>query len=140
MRSAVAELRQLVGTLTETVDTVVPQMRELTDYLTELRADFAGTGEGGFYLPRRTLDDPRYQTILPLLFSADGHANRLLVYGTGQVWGADGANRAAEIEQAVHDPGKEGPWPEPLCSSTASDRPPTTCAASWRRTSPSWPG
>ena len=108
MRSTVAELRQLVGTLTATVDTLAPQMRELTTYLTALSTDFAGTGQGGFYLPQSTLEDPRYQTILPLLFSADGHATRMLVYGTGEVWGAEGADRAAEIEQAVHDADKDG--------------------------------
>ncbi|WP_102142191.1 RND family transporter [Mycobacterium hubeiense] len=108
MRSTVTELRQLVDTLTAAVDDFVPQMRSLTDYLTELRTDFAGSGEGGFYLPRRTLDDPRYQTILPLLFSDDGHATRLLVYGTGEAWGDDGAKRAAAIEQAVRDATKEG--------------------------------
>lgn len=32
----------------------------------------------------------------------------MLVYGTGDVWGAEGADRAAEIEQAVHDADKDG--------------------------------
>ncbi|CAA0131001.1 Siderophore exporter MmpL4 [Mycolicibacterium vanbaalenii] len=108
MRSTVTELRQLVGTLTATVDTMAPQIRELTEYLTMMRTDFAGTGEGGFYLPQQTLDDPRYQMLLPLLFSADGHATRMLVYATGDVWGADGADRAAQIEQAVRDADKDG--------------------------------
>lgn len=108
MRTTAIDLRRLVDTLSGTVDTMLPQMRELTVYLTALGEDFAGSGEGGFYLPRQTLDDPRYRTILPMLFSADGTATRLLVYGTGHVWGADGADRSALIGQAVHDAGKEG--------------------------------
>ena len=108
MRSTLTQLRQLIDTLTSTVDTIVPQFRQLTEYLTELRADFQGTGQGGFYLPQRALEDPRYQTVIPLMFSADGHATRLLVYGDGEVWGADGAQRAADIERAVRDANKEG--------------------------------
>ncbi|WP_102143855.1 RND family transporter [Mycobacterium hubeiense] len=108
MRAAVTDLRQLVGTLTATVDGIVPQFHQLTDYLQELGTDFAGSAEGGFYLPRRTLDDPRYQAIMPSLFSPDGHATRLLVYGEGEVWGADGADRASEIKHAAREAIKEG--------------------------------
>ena len=43
-----------------------------------------------------------------MLFSPDGHATRLLVYGDGRAWSTDGAQRAGDIELAVHDAIKEG--------------------------------
>jgi hypothetical protein len=34
------------------VDSIEPQLRQMTHHLTELSNDFEGTGSGGFYLPR----------------------------------------------------------------------------------------
>jgi RND superfamily putative drug exporter len=108
MRATVANLRRLVDALTGTLDGLLPQLRQMTDYLTGIGSDFAGTGEGGFYLPSSALDDPRFQRVLQLLFSPDGHATRLLVYGDGGSWGRAGATRADQIKLAVTEATKEG--------------------------------
>ena len=108
MRIALVQLRELVATLGDVTNSIVPELRQISDYLRELSVDFQGSGEGGFYLPQRSFDDPRFQEISRLLFSADGHATRLLVYGDGRAWSTDGAQRAGDIELAVHDAIKEG--------------------------------
>lgn len=108
MRGAVADLRQLVDTLTATMDGLMPQLQQMTDYLTGLGSDFAGTAEGGFYLPGSALKDPRFQRVLQLLCSPDGHATRLLVYGDEDSWGRAGAARAEQIRLAVREATKEG--------------------------------
>jgi RND superfamily putative drug exporter len=108
IHTALGQLRQLVATLSDVTNSIVPQLDQISGYLSELSIDFQDSGEGGFYLPQRTFDDPRFQTIIPLLFSADGRATRLLVYGDGRAWSTDGARRAGDIEVAVHEATKEG--------------------------------
>ena len=108
MRIALVQLRELVGTLGDVTNSIVPELRQISDYLRELSVGFQGSGEGGFYLPQRGFDDPRFQEISRLLFSPDGHATRLLVYGDGRAWSTHGAQRASDIELAVHDAIKEG--------------------------------
>ena len=108
IRTALGQLRQLVATLSDVTNSIVPQLDQISGYLSELSIDFQGSGEGGFYLPQRTFDDPRFQTIIPLLFSGDGRATRLLVYGEGRAWSTEGARRAGDIEVAVHEATKEG--------------------------------
>jgi RND superfamily putative drug exporter len=108
IRTALGQLHQLVATLSDVTNSIVPQLDQISGYLNELSINFQDSGEGGFYLPQRTFDDPRFQTIIPLLFSADGRATRLLVYGEGRAWSTDGARRAADIEVAVHEATKEG--------------------------------
>lgn len=108
MGGAVADLRQLVDSLTVTMDGLMPQLQQMTDYLTGLGSDFAGTTEGGFYLPSSALNDPRFQRVKQLLFSPDGHATRLLVYGDAGSWGPAGAERSAQIRLAVGEATKEG--------------------------------
>jgi RND superfamily putative drug exporter len=108
IHSALGQLREQVAMLGDVTNSIVPQLNQISGYLSELSIDFQGSGEGGFYLPQRTFDDPRFQTIIPLLFSADGRATRLLVYGDGRAWSTDGARRAGDIEVAVHEATKEG--------------------------------
>jgi RND superfamily putative drug exporter len=85
-----------------------PQLRQFTDYLREIGTQFEGSAAGGFYLPQRALADPRLQTALRNLTSADGHATYMLVYGSGHEWSANGAARAREIDTAVTEATKEG--------------------------------
>jgi RND superfamily putative drug exporter len=108
MRDMLAKAQTAAGELRTALDTVSPQLHELTDYLHEIAIDFQGSAAGGFYLPNRALTDARYQEVLRALMSPDGHAARLLVYGTGGEWGADGALRARQIHDAVSEATKEG--------------------------------
>lgn len=108
MRDALGQARSATADLQSLIATLGPQIRQLTDYLSELATGFQGSAAGGFYLPQRALTDPRYQTVLHQLISADGRATYLLVYGTGVEWGADGATRAGQVRAAISEATKEG--------------------------------
>ncbi|WP_419179719.1 MMPL/RND family transporter [Mycolicibacter terrae] len=108
MREVLDQARAATGELRAVVDALPSQLRELTAYLRAVAGDFQGSAAGGFYLPARALSDPRYAEVLRTLMSPDGRATLLLVYGDGQEWGADGAQRAELIETAVREATKEG--------------------------------
>ena len=108
MKDAVAQARSATHELLGLADTIGPQLRQLTDYLTEIDAQFRGSAAGGFYMPQRALSDPRYLAVLRNLVSTDGRATYLLVYGDGQEWGSDGAARADQVHAAIKEATKEG--------------------------------
>lgn len=108
MNDALAQARSATRELLGLTDTLGPQLRRLTDYLTEIDTQFQGSAAAGFYLPQRVLSDPRYVPVLRSLVSADGRAAYLLVYGEGDEWGIDGARRAAQVRTAIKEATKEG--------------------------------
>jgi len=108
MSSALAQARSATHDLLGLSDTLGPQLRQLTDYLTEIDTQFQGSAASGFYLPQRALADPRYLAVLRNLVSADGRATYLLVYGEGDEWGGDGARRADQVRTAIKEATKEG--------------------------------
>jgi putative drug exporter of the RND superfamily len=108
LKASLAQLRKPLATMRDVTNAVVPQLRDISGYLTELGADFDGSGEGGFYLPRRTFDDPRFKEVSELFFSPDGRSTRLLIFGSEGAWSPDGARLAGEIPFAIVDATKEG--------------------------------
>ncbi|WP_205877183.1 MMPL family transporter [Mycobacterium camsae] len=108
MRSALDQLRSFVPTLQTTIESTIPQVVQLSAFLKNLSIDFADTGAGGFYLPRKALADPSYQHVRQTMFSADGTAARFLVYSdqTGVDLGA--TSHAEQIETAVGNATKYG--------------------------------
>lgn len=108
MRAALDQLGSVTTQLTKTVGQTRSMFSGLTDYLRGVRADFRSSGEGGFYLPQRAWDDPRFQRAASLYFAPDGHSVRLLVYGDGKVFGTDGAQRSPKMLAAVREATKEG--------------------------------
>ncbi|MCX8563114.1 RND family transporter [Mycolicibacterium mucogenicum] len=108
MRAAVDQLGSVTAQLTKTVGETRGMFSGLTDYLRGVRADFQDSSEGGFYLPQRAWQDPRFQRAAGLYFAPDGRSTRLLVYGDGKVFGTDGALRSPEILAAVRESTKEG--------------------------------
>ena len=100
--------RAATADLTGLTQSLGPQVHQLTDYLQEIGTQFQGSAAGGFYMPQRALADPRLRAALDKLMSHDGRATYLLVYGDGHEWGDDGAQRARQIETAVHEATKEG--------------------------------
>jgi RND superfamily putative drug exporter len=108
MRDVLGQAKAATRDLRGAADSIAPQVRQLSGYLQEIDAGFRGSGAGGFYLPARALSDRRYREALNDLVSRDGRATYLLVYGDGQEWGADGAQRAGQIEAAVREATKEG--------------------------------
>lgn len=108
MRSALDQLRSFVPTLQTTIESTIPQVVQLSAFLKNLSIDFADTGEGGFYLPRKALADPSYQHVRQTMFSADGTATRLLVYSDQTDVGQAGASRAQQIETAIGNATKYG--------------------------------
>jgi RND superfamily putative drug exporter len=108
MAEAIRRARAATADLTGLAQSLGPQVHELTDYLQEIDTQFQGSAAGGFYIPQRALADPRLRAALDKLMSPDGRSTYLLVYGDGQEWGQDGAQRARQIETAVHEATKEG--------------------------------
>jgi RND superfamily putative drug exporter len=108
MKDALGRARSATRDLLSLSETLGPQMHQLTDYLTEIAAQFQGSAAAGFYLPERALTDPRYTDVLRQLISADGRATYLLVYGRGAEWGGDGARRADQVRTAIQEATKEG--------------------------------
>ena len=108
MAEAIRRARAATADLTGLAQSLGPQVHELTDYLQEIDTQFQGSAAGGFYIPQRALADPRLRAALDKLMSPDGRSTYLLVYGDGHEWGGEGAQRARQIETAVHEATKEG--------------------------------
>ncbi|QUR67530.1 RND family transporter [Mycobacterium spongiae] len=95
MRASAAGLKAMLNDVGEA------SIRELPGYLHELAA-VSQSGPGvDLYAARRILNDPKMRPVLKDFISQDGRATRLLVYGDGQEWGSDGAERARAIVAAV---------------------------------------
>jgi RND superfamily putative drug exporter len=108
MRSALDQLRSFVPTLQTTIESTIPQVVQLSAFLKNLSIDFADTGAGGFYLPRKALADPSYQHARQTMFSKDGTAARLLVYSDQTGVDLAAASRVGQIETAVGNATKYG--------------------------------
>jgi RND superfamily putative drug exporter len=108
MNSALGQARSATHELLGLSETIGPQMHQLTDYLTEIASEFEGSAAAGFYLPQRALSDPRYIDVLRQLVSTNGRVTYLLVYGDGEEWGGDGAERAEQVRTAIKEATKEG--------------------------------
>lgn len=108
MKDALGRARSATHDLLGLCDTLGPQLRQLTDYLSEIATQFQGSAAADFYLPQRALTDPRYTVALRHLISENGRAAYLLVYGDGSEWGGDGARRADQVRAAIHEATKEG--------------------------------
>ncbi len=108
LRSALGRLRSFVPTLETTIENTIPQVVQLSTFLKNLSTDFADTGEGGFYLPRKALADPSYQHVRQSMFSSDGTATRLFVYSDGDKVDSDAAARALQLEIAAGKATKYG--------------------------------
>lgn len=108
MRSALTQLRSFVPSLETTIESTIPQVVQLSAFLKNLSIDFADTGEGGFYLPRKALADPSYQHVRQTMFSSDGTATRLFVYSDETALDLNSAERVGQIETAVGNATKYG--------------------------------
>jgi putative drug exporter of the RND superfamily len=108
MRSALGQVRSFVPTLETTIEDTIPQVVQLSTFLKNLSADFADTGEGGFYLSKKALADPSYQHVRQSMFSSDGTATRLFVYSDGDKLNLDAAARAQQLEIAAGKATKYG--------------------------------
>ena len=108
MRTALNQLRDFMQGLTKTIDSVLPQIVQLTAFLKNVSIDFRASGEGGYYMPREMLNDPSYQQVKHFLFTTDGHATRLFVYGDTDDARLPLHQRSDAIEQAVLDATKYG--------------------------------
>jgi RND superfamily putative drug exporter len=108
MKDALGQARSATHDLLGLAETLGPQMRQLTDYLTEISTQFQGSAAADFYMPQRALADPQYITVLNHLISENGRSAYLLVYGDGSEWGVDGAKRTEQVRIAIKEATKEG--------------------------------
>lgn len=139
MRATVAQLGAITDQLTHAVGETRTMFSGLTEYLRAMREDFRSSGEGGYYLPQRAWQDPRFQRAAGLYFGPDGHSTRMLVFGDGKVFGADGAHRSPQIMLAVSEATKEGHWRAVRSISPGSERVQPNCVDTSARTSCCWP-
>ncbi|MEE6177838.1 MMPL/RND family transporter [Mycobacterium sp. 050134] len=107
-RTTMRRARDGITSLSLDTGSALPEFTELADYLTALGAAFADSPERGFYLPEAALHNPGYERVARLLFSPDGHATRLLVFGEGEAWSQSAAEHTTEIRTAIHEAAKEG--------------------------------
>jgi RND superfamily putative drug exporter len=108
LRAVLGQARQSIESLSTSLRSLKPLFADLTSYLHSMGQDFRDSGEGGFYLPRSALQDARFQHVSQLLFSEDGRATRMLVFGDGEMFGGDGARLSAGIRHAIRATTKEG--------------------------------
>lgn len=81
---------------------------ELPAYLHQLAAVSSGAPGVDLYASRTILTDPNMRPVLEDFISPTGRATRLLVYGDGDEWGSQGAERARAVVKAVGESTKEG--------------------------------
>lgn len=85
-----------------------PPMLQVSGYLHDLAGVFQGGPNTGFSAAGRDATDPNTRSVFDNFMSSDGRATRLLVYGDGEEWTGDGAQRARVIAAAVRDATNEG--------------------------------
>ena len=88
-RRALDGIRPLLSDVAGTAGDVTPQLTRVTAFVNSLTNDLSANGVGGFYLPQQAIDAPSYAAVKSALFSEDGHATRLFVYGTADAVIAD---------------------------------------------------
>ncbi len=101
MKSSLAQLQSFVPNLETTIQNALPQIVQMSAFLRNVSTDFANTGEGGFYMPRKALSDPSYQHVRQSMFSPDGTVTRLFVYSDGANLDLDAAARTQQLETAA---------------------------------------
>ncbi|GAA1630378.1 RND family transporter [Nocardia ninae] len=83
----VASLREFIGQVTGvlaplqgTLNILLPQISEITQFLDEVGKGFtAGDPNEFFFLPSQAFDSPLFKSALPFFFSADGKVTRMIV-------------------------------------------------------------
>jgi RND superfamily putative drug exporter len=108
IQDSLQQAQRSVTDLSTALNSFKPEIADLTDYLQDLSTSFRDSDEGGFYLPQRALNDPRFHRVAQLLFSKDGRATRLLVFGRGEVFGSDGAQLSEQSKTAAIQATKDG--------------------------------
>ncbi|MBF6331963.1 RND family transporter [Nocardia transvalensis] len=101
LQSSIARMQSSAEAMTGMVRILVPQLRDLTTYLQGLGNNTSASGSGPFHLPEEAFSDPRFQTALKYLISADGKTTRIIVYGESESFSAEGIARARAIEDAA---------------------------------------
>ena len=102
------EARSAMGSLQDVMGDLGSPMQKLSGYLHGLAAAFAGSPDGGYYVPQEEFAEPRMRAVLKAYVSPNGKATHLFVYSKGQEWGNDGARRTGAIRAAVDQATKEG--------------------------------
>jgi putative drug exporter of the RND superfamily len=83
VRTNLAQFQALIDEFVKAIDGALPEATKVTSFLNTMTADLSNGGASGFYLPQSQIDAANYARVKTRMFSADGHATRILVYVSG---------------------------------------------------------
>ncbi|MUM20000.1 RND family transporter [Mycobacterium sp. CBMA271] len=80
LKDFVAQINAVTTPLQSTLQVLVPQVTEITQFTDELSKSFAAGDPGGsFFLPSQAFDNPLFKSAMPFFFSTDGKVTRMIV-------------------------------------------------------------
>ncbi|WP_067967469.1 MMPL/RND family transporter [Mycolicibacter icosiumassiliensis] len=80
LKDFAAQVNAATAPVRATLQTLVPQIAEMTTFTEELSQSFAGGDpNGGFFLPSQAFDNPLFKNAMPYFFSPDGTMTRMVV-------------------------------------------------------------
>ncbi|MGA9374261.1 MAG: MMPL family transporter [Mycobacterium sp.] len=101
LRATIADVADVVNTLSSTVTDGVPEMTRSTSFINLMTDDLSVGDGGGFYLSQDRIDAESYAHVRDTLFSAEGTATRLFVFTDAERAGVSDPDLALGIKSAV---------------------------------------
>lgn len=80
LKAFITQVNAVTAPLQSTLQVLVPQVTEITQFTDELSKSFA-TGDPGssFFLPSQAFENPLFKNAMPFFFSTDGKVTRMIV-------------------------------------------------------------
>nr|WP_245535419.1 RND family transporter [Segniliparus rotundus] len=76
------EMQQTLAPVRHMLDSLTPQISEITEFTRQVAESFGGADPSGFFfLPSQAFQSPLFQSALSVFFSPDGKVTRMLVMG-----------------------------------------------------------
>ncbi|MFI6047391.1 RND family transporter [Nocardia sp. NPDC051321] len=98
LRSFITQVNSVIAPLRGTLNILLPQISEITQFLDEVGKGFtAGDPNGFFFLPSQAFDSPLFKSALPFFFSPDGKVTRMIVTPQMEGFSRDAMDLSAKI-------------------------------------------
>ncbi|MFG1793206.1 RND family transporter [Nocardia sp. NPDC049149] len=98
LKGFLAQVKQLLAPLQGTLDVLLPQVNDMTQFLAEVGKGFsAGSPDDFFFLPSQAFDSPLFKSALPFFFSADGKVTRMIVTPQMEGFSREAMDLSAQI-------------------------------------------